>query len=79
MPVLPSEYVLLMALFEPIYLKRKPGRFPANRVCLEPDCETRLHTRHEGKRCYVHETQRPEATEHEQRESFEDLMADVAA
>ncbi|MGH3029261.1 MAG: hypothetical protein ACRDNE_00565 [Gaiellaceae bacterium] len=32
----------------------KPGPFRKGRVCTKPGCNTILHTRHEGKHCYVH-------------------------
>lgn len=52
---------------------RQPGPFPADRVCAEPACITRLHRYHEGDYCYQHE--RPESCQlREHRSDFRELF-----
>lgn len=44
-----------MIIHTPACIVRQPGPFPKNRKCADPRCSTLLHTRHEGRLCYLHE------------------------
>lgn len=57
-------------------LTPNPGPHPKDRVCAEPGCITRLHTRHDGDRCYAH-APAERASRREQKIALADLMAEM--